>query len=262
MEGAEYDTLRALEDHFWWYRALHALIAREVSAIRRTRAGSLSLLDAGCGTGGMLSRIASLEADGDRARRIERTGLDWSPRALRHARARGHARLARGSVETLPFRDRSFDLIVSLDVLYHREVRSDLAALREFARCLKPGGRAILHLPAFESLRSSHDVAIHTARRYRREPLARLLREAGLDPVRVTYRNAFLFPALAAVRWLRRKDARFEEGAQAPPQSDVRPLPIWLDRSLYAVLAAESAWLRVAGLPFGLSLLAIAEKRA
>ncbi|MFN8548875.1 MAG: hypothetical protein U0527_13140 [Candidatus Eisenbacteria bacterium] len=104
-------------------------------------------------------------------------------------------------------------------------------------------------------------MAIHTARRYRRGPLVKKLREAGHRPRRVTYRNAFLFPALAAVRWLRRKDARVDGSGQAPPPSDVRPLPAWLDQSLYTILSLESAWLRAAGLPFGLSLLAIAEKR-
>jgi len=147
---------------------------------------------------------------------------------------------------------------VSLDVLYHRGVKSDLDALREFRRCLRPGGAVVLNLPAFESLRSRHDVAIHTARRYRRQPLRRLLHEAGLHPGRITYWNTLLFPVLALARRLR----RVEPGALgSAPRSDVRPLPAAVDRALGWILELERRWLRRRSFPFGLSLLAIAVRR-
>ena len=256
MEAAEYDTLRQLEERFWWYRGLHDLIGREISSVARDAGRPLEVLDAGCGTGGMLARLDALSRESRGAFRLHSTGLDWSARALRYASGRGPGRWVRGSVEELPFASERFDLIYSLDVLYHRAVGSDARALRELRRCLKPGGLLLLHLPAFESLRSSHDTAIHTARRYRRGPLTALLRASGFRPRRVTYRNAFLFPALATVRWMRRG----EQGSTEPPPSDVRPLPAWIDQSLYLVLRAESTWLRAGDLPWGLSLLALAER--
>ncbi|MBK8229937.1 MAG: class I SAM-dependent methyltransferase [Candidatus Eisenbacteria bacterium] len=249
MEAAEYDTLRRLEDRFWWYRGLHHLIVAEIVRLAAGRP-QLRVLDAGCGTGGLLIRALT------RLPNLSVVGLDFSPHALRHARGRGLPRLTRGSVEALPFRAEEFDLIVSLDVLYHRAVEDDDRALREFHRCLRPGGTLLLHLPAFESLRSSHDAAIHTARRYRRAPLAAQLRASGLVPRRVSYRNAALFPALALVRFLRRGQAH---GA-TPPPSDVRPLPAPIDALLYAVLRAEELLLGATDLPWGLSLFTRAER--
>lgn len=207
------------------------------------------ILDAGCGTGGVLRKLGA-------SRRL--FGLDRSPLALERARRRGAFPLCRGSVTRLPYRSGSFDLILSLDVLYHRGVESDLEALREFRRCLRPGGFLILNLPAFESLRSSHDLAIHTGRRYRRGQLGRLLEEAGLAPVRITYWNTTLFPAIALFRWLRR--GRAASPGRAPDPSDVAPVPLPFDRILGWVLDLERVWLRALDLPFGLSLFAVARR--
>lgn len=178
-------------------------------------------------------------------------GLDASPLALALARESTAVPLARASVSELPYRDGSFDLIVCLDVLYHRNVRSDLEALRELRRILRPGGLLLLNLPAFESLRSSHDRAIHTARRYRRAPLRRLLVEAGFRPLRASYWNTLLFPGLALVRLGRRR--RTGEAG-----SDVTPVPGALNWILGKVLDLERIWLRRRDLPFGLSLMAAA----
>jgi SAM-dependent methyltransferase len=270
MEPTEYTTLFAQEENFWWYQGLRRLVEQELRRARHrwpaegrssdgagptpadaagvTATRPLRILDAGCGTGGMTQRLAAHGSV---------TGLDWSPLALNLARRRGALPWIRGSVERLPFRTGTFDVVVSLDVLYHRGVESDLLALQEFRRCLRPGGSLILNLPAFESLRSSHDAAIHTARRYRRGPLSSLLRAAGLAPDRVTHWNAFLFPGLAAVRWMRRR-AGEAEGTAAP--SDVRSVPGPINSFLGGVLALERAWLARWDLPAGLSILAVAHK--
>src|SRR5262249_40616432 len=76
--------------------------------------------------------------------------------------------VVRGDVGRLPFADAAFDAVLSLDVLYHIAAPGDLAALREIARVLKPGGHAVLNLPAYEFLRGRHDLAIHTRQRYTR----------------------------------------------------------------------------------------------
>jgi SAM-dependent methyltransferase len=270
MEPTEYTTLFAQEETFWWYQGLHRLVEQELRrALRRwpgeghssggagsaparaagvTATRPLRILDAGCGTGGMTQRLAAQGSV---------TGLDWSPLALSLARRRGPLPWIRGSVERLPFRTGTFDVVVSLDVLYHRGVESDLLALQEFRRCLRPGGSLILNLPAFESLRSSHDAAIHTARRYRRGPLSSLLRAAGLSPDRVTHWNAFLFPGLVAVRWMRR---RAGEAEGTTVSSDVRSVPGPINSFLGGILALERAWLARWYLPAGLSILAVARK--
>ena len=94
------------------------------------------VLDDGCGLGLYLQRLAELaqsacgvEYDGERAAEAGRRGL----------------RVARAAAEALPFADRSFDLILSHEVLEH--VADDRRALEEIARLLRPGGRAVVFVP-------------------------------------------------------------------------------------------------------------------
>jgi ubiquinone/menaquinone biosynthesis C-methylase UbiE len=155
-------------------------------------------------------------------------------------------------VQALPFAAARFNIITSFDVLYHDGVASDWDALRELARVLRPNGWLLLRLPAYNWLRSAHDRAVQTRHRYTcREVLAKL-RAAGLRPIRVTYANALLFPVAAIWRMSQRHETA----------SDVRPLPAWLNRLLALCLRAERAWLRRWPLPFGLSVLALAQKEA
>jgi SAM-dependent methyltransferase len=254
MESAEYKTLFEQEETHCWYRALRRLAAERTDEAlgRRSRdAPEPRILDAGCGTGGMLRRLQDRGAV---------QGLDVESMALRFACTRGRFPLTRGSVGRLPYRPASFDLVISLDVIYHRAVPSDLEALMEFRRVLSPDGVLILNLPAFESLRSSHDRAVHTARRYTRAGLTALLKQAGFRVERMNYWNSLLLGPLALLRLGRRSKGKPGSG-EAVPASDVVALPGWLNWCLGRILAAETLWLRRFDFPAGLSLMAVARPK-
>jgi hypothetical protein len=53
MLSHEYDTMRSVEDDYWWYRILRNMTCREVTELAKANPG-LQILDAGCGTGGTL----------------------------------------------------------------------------------------------------------------------------------------------------------------------------------------------------------------
>lgn len=72
-------------------------------------------------------------------------------------------------------------------------------------------------MPAFESLRGPHDLLGGLYRSYTRRRLRQRLEEAGFTVERLTYFNTWLFPAVAAVRGLRRVLAL----AEGPPRSDL-----------------------------------------
>lgn len=231
MEAAEYARLFELERRHFWYVGLHALLCGALS-----RCGGARLLDAGCGTGGLLLA------------RPGATGVDRSPLALEFCARRGLSRLACADVARLPFADGRFDVVVSADVLYHRGVVDDGAALAELARVTRPGGAVILNLPAGRALRGAHDDFVHGARRYDRADVAALAARAGLRVERLTSWNCALLPAAWIVRRLSRG---------GPPRSDVSLPPAPLNALLAAWLRAE-AWLALrTGLPFGLSVFAV-----
>ncbi len=240
MEAEEYRKLAAVEDAMWYFRALHAHIERELAA--RLPAGPARILDAGCGTGGLIRRLAPRRPE------WQWTGIDVSPVACALARERGSSDIREGSVTALPFRDGEFSAVVSADVLYHLD--DDAAALREMARVLRPGGVLVVNVPAHRWLWSYHDVAVAGRRRYTRRELAGKLAAAGLTSRRLTHWNSLLLPVIAVRRKL----------LPAPKDgSDVKLSAPWLERSLSSVLALETAWISgVGNLPAGSSILAVA----
>ena len=229
----------------WWFRALHDNL---VTALAGAAAAPLrSILDAGCGTGGLLLRLARVFPD------AMLVGLDLDAGAAAVARDKSARSVFVGSVAHLPFADACFDAILSADVLCHRGV-DERAALAGFRRCLKPGGVLLLNLPAYRWLYSAHDVAVDNARRYGRVQLHDMLAAAGFTGIRSGYWNSFLFPLMVLRRKLWRRG-----GDRA--LSDVALLPAAVERAFGAVMAFENRLLRAgAPLPFGGSILAMAVK--
>lgn len=241
MERREYERLAALDRSLWWFRGLHAqmLIALGGS----TRWSGARLLDAGCGTGGLLATLVERLPD---SRPI---GLELDPEAALLARAASRRPVAVGTVNAPPFASACFAAIVSSDVLCHRGVDQD-AAVGHFHRCLAPGGLLVLNLPAYRWLFSAHDVAVDNVRRFGRRELASLLAGAGFAGVRARYWNSLLFPLML----LRRKLQRPARGA-----SDVALLPAPVEWFFTFCLALERLIMKTGvPLPFGGSILATA----
>jgi SAM-dependent methyltransferase len=158
----------------------------------------------------------------------------------------------------LPFADASFDLVTSFDVLYHRAVPDEQPALCETVRVLRPGGRLLIRLPAYEFLRSKHDRAVHTRRRYTATAARMLLEAGGFAVERCSYVNSLLFPLPLAQRLLERALPTLEHH-----DSDLALPPPLLNEALRWPMAAEAAWLaRGGGFPAGLSIVCLARKIA
>lgn len=246
MEDLEYRTMFHVEDHYWWYVGLRDLVTATVAGLTRGRT-SLTILDAGCGTGKLLESLGTYRA----------YGVELASQAFPYLRRRSLDNAVRATVLRIPFPDETFDMVVSMDVIYGIESPGDAEALREMGRVLKTGGHLLLNLPSYEFMRSPHDAAVHTRQRYTRGRLRALLAGAGFQIGRITYRNTLLFPVAALVRL-----ARNLFGARsAATRSDLSPLPVALNRALTLPLLCENRLIRSGlDLPFGLSLFCVASK--
>lgn len=246
MERFEYEVSAAVEDRHWWYSGMRALAVAVLDEVYAERRG-LTILDAGCGTGGNARFL----------RRYGRVfGIDLAIEALVFGEERLPGALARASVLSLPFADASFDLVTSFDVLYHRAVPDERLALDEASRVLRPGGHLLIRLPAYEFLRSKHDRAVHTRRRYTARAARALIADRGFTIERCSYVNSLLFALPLAQRLGERLLPRLERRA-----SDLTmPAPV-LNEVLRWPLAAEASWLARGGsFPVGLSILIRARK--
>ena len=225
----------AEEAGMWWYRALHARLLDTLGDMRG------DVLDAGCGTGGLLGRLGARAG-------ITRVGLEWDAEAARRAGEKSGAPVACGSVNALPFADATFDAAILADVLCHRAVEP-VAALGEVRRVLRPRGRLVVNMPAYAWLLSGHDRRVHNARRQSAREVRAMLGAAGFADIGVQYWNGLLLPLMVA----RRKIFPRHDSA-----SDVSRFSPWLNTTLHTVAEIERH-LRVP-LPAGGSVLATARR--
>jgi SAM-dependent methyltransferase len=245
METEEYRRLRREEERYWWHvgrRAMLAAMLRRDVREDATRRGA----DVGCGTGSNFALLAPY-------------GRFFGTEIVLEACVAGDERpprpvvLARG--EELPFADGSIGLCTMFDVLEH--VAAEDRFLSEVRRVLQPGGLILLSVPAYMFLWSDHDVSLHHHRRYVRRTLRESLLRNGLRPRRVTYAMASILAPVALVRGAGRLLPR-----RGRARSSYVPTPEPFNTLLAALLRVEAAWLATFDLPFGTSLLALAEKSA
>lgn len=231
-----------LEDRHWWFVARRRLIAQRLSRGLNLPA-SAQIMEAGCGTGGNLELLS-------RFGRV--SGFEPNDEARLMAGRKGHFDLRPGRLpNAIPFEQGRFDLVVALDVLEHLdEDRASLGALREQ---LKPGGHLLVTVPAFQFLWSPHDELHHHKRRYTKAPLAAMMEASGFGLTSTTYFNTFLFPAIVGIRLLKRMLGR-EEADDAMPSPGINAL-------LRRIFASEGYILPFVSLPFGVSLMALAQRR-
>ena len=230
-------------DH-WWYEARRALVRELLKG--RLPVGQCAALDAGCGTAEVVELLADLGAS-------TVVGTDVSARILGHAAGR----LSKGSLlasdaERLPFRDRSIDLLTSLEVLEH--LADDGAALAEYHRVMQPGATLLVTVPSYQSLWCKLDVHAGHHRRYRQHQLLALLDRSGFTVERSSYYFSFLVPPAYAQRRtpLVRLMDDFGEDATSG---------VVVDATLRRLSTAERAYLRTGrSLPFGLSMFALATR--
>lgn len=252
MRTEDYEYLYHLEETFWWFAGMREITAALLDPLLAPR--DRVILDAGCGTGGNLEWLARYAGNG----RV--VGIDLVSTALEFCRKRAHEHLALASATGLPFADKSFDLVTSFDVLVQIPgPGADERAMREMFRVLKPGGIAFMRGAAFEWMKSGHDRALGTERRYDLDELREKLKRAGFEVLRETYANSLLFPVAAFRRLLLKRLGLADEG------SDVKPLPQnlqWLNRVFTNALLWEAKRLcdPNAKLPVGLSAICVARR--
>lgn len=231
------------EPEYWWYRAradlLQAALGGFVSEPER-------VLDVGSADGPSVSWL--------RGRGL-RVALDIDPRGLEPGDVCG-------SAMQLPFPAGTFDIVAAFDVIEHCE--PEAVALAEAARVLRPGGRLLMSVPAYQWAWTEFDEHNHHHRRYTRKRAVAAVQEQGFEILRASYLFAGTFPFFAADRMRSRLRER-RRGTTAPPDSDIPGLPQVspsVERLLLGATRVDRAVLRRANLPFGSSVVVAARKVA
>jgi len=229
------------EERHWWYRVRREIVLNLLADIRKNLGREISILDVGCGAGGLLKELGRFG---------NAYGIDVSEDAVQFGREHGVQHIQLGSVSAIPYPDNHFDVVCALDVLEH--VQHDHAAVNEIRRVLRPGGRAIVSVPAFPSLWGITDVLSYHYRRYRLRPLTVLAMNSGFEIIRATYFNTILFIPIALVR-LTVRMLGLRVGSENQSFG-------FLNELFYRLFHMETMFLKYMNLPFGISILMIAQK--
>ncbi|MBA2698972.1 MAG: class I SAM-dependent methyltransferase [Nocardioidaceae bacterium] len=223
---------------YWWYRARAALLHAALGDF--------------LGTPGLVLDVGSADGPsvGWMRGQHRRIAIDLDPRGLRAGEGVCASALA------LPFADSTFDVVAAFDVVEHCE--PETTAVAELARVLKPGGRLLMSVPAYQWAWSDHDVRAGHYRRYTRPRALAAVATAGLVVRRSTYAFAGVFPFFVAERLVRR--ARPARKASPPETTGLTRVPRGLDAVLMGLSRLECRRLRHHDLPFGSSVFLAADK--
>lgn len=241
-----YKEMYLLEGSYWWHVAkrmlVKQLINKYISAFDKK-----TFVDVGCGTGKFLEEMNKWQNWG------ELKGLDGSKEALKFTKERQIADVKLANFEKkLPLKDNSVDVITSLDVVEH--IDKDQHLVTEFYRVLKPGGIAVITVPAHQWLWTYWDEMLRHFRRHNKQSVTKLCNNANLKIETLSYFYSYLLPVAILIRWLK------SNNSDSKASSDFIKVPWFVNQMLLVAAWIETKILVTLGIPFGLSVVCVARK--
>ena len=241
----EYEVMAEVETNHWWYRILHSLVLESIE--RELMSPNIHVLDAGCGTGGL---IHSLKAAGYR----QVKGFDLSPIAVDICQKKG-LDVQLGSLNDIATiqAPSKFDVIISNDTLYYLSADQQSAFFKNANIRLNRGGLLMMNMPALAAFRGTHDRAVGILHRFNRLEVKELIKSAGFEALTLRYWPFSLSPAIFVVRaWQRLK---YDPASLIKPLSDLKSHSVLLNTLLYRLIRLEIRLAR--NTPFGSSLFTV-----
>lgn len=244
MNPEEYYKLAEIEQTHWFYSGKRAIVKDWIEHYHPLKADDI-FVDVGCGTGLLVEEMRP---------RCVAVGMEPAVDALAINRHAGRHVIAADCGQPLPLKSNSVAVATALDVLEH--LRDDRAALSEIIRVLRPGGLAIITVPAFPFLMSDWDESLGHYRRYKLEDFPRLLQGFPVTILEHKYINSVFFVPIMFYR-LGRKILRLR--GQNRMEDKIPPAVI--NKLMYRMFVS-SACERHNRPPFGLSILLILRKQS
>lgn len=245
MEKSLYADYAQREETHWWFTGRQKVIAKLLkqkmipSRIQRA-------LDVGCGTGFCTSLVSEIA---EAVWCVEMA--DEMIEILKQKNKNYH--ITQGWWPDVEI-NQTFQLVTLFDSLEH--IADERTSLKKIESVLEPGGVVTITVPAYMFLWSEHDAVSHHKRRYTKKYMRTVMEEStGLSILRLSYFNTFFFPPIALFRVIKNAFG-LQSGA-----SDLSVTPKLINCAMSWIFGLEGTLLRFVNLPFGTSLVCIAQKK-
>jgi SAM-dependent methyltransferase len=230
-----------LEKNYWWFRARRDIILR----ILRDDNKKSNILDVGCSGGLLLEDLKSKKYKNV-------TGIDKSQSAVDICKKKGLSVFKMDAMKT-KFKKKTFDIVIASDILEH--TKDDAAAVAEWTRILKKGGKLIIFVPAYQFLWSAHDESNMHNKRYIKKEIVELMKKSGLTVKKKSYWNSILCIPVVIMRFFNKMVLK-----QIKQKDDLVLSSKFINNVLFSILKLENIWLNIFNLPFGVSVYCIGIK--
>ena len=255
MEYAYEAEYHKIEEKNWWFISRRDMILQLIKKICSNK--NVNILEIGCSGGPLIKFLHQKKF-------LNISGIDISQNAIKLCKKRGlkNVKVMDGAKTT--FNDDKFDLIIASDTLEH--IKNDNSALLEWYRILKPNGKLIIFVPAFNFLWSSHDEINHHFRRYSQSELRKKIKQTKFRIISTSYWNFCIFLPVMELRLIQRlidnKKSRYHVGKTTPfgIKTLIYKLNPFINRFLIYLLAVENYFLKFSNFPFGVSIYLVCEK--
>ena len=147
---------------------------------------------------------------------------------------------------------KKYDYIILADVLEH--IRNDKAVLKKLKKLLKPDGKILITVPAYNYLYSKKDKILKHFRRYGYNQIKKLV-STQFKIIRITFFNTLLFLPIAMITLIfKALKIDYIEDVENTPNRLINSL-------LYFIFKIELYFLKYLDFPFGVSIIIVGEKQ-
>lgn len=253
MKEEVYHSNYQVESNYFWFLSRNAIVFETFEKLcnSNNELTNQNVLDIGCGTGGF-SKILQING-------YNVYGLDTEPLALDYCRKRGLKNLYNCYIHEINDKIKEnengqlveFKTAFALDVIEH--IEDDNKAVNDIYDLLPKGGYLVATVPAYQWLWSQHDITHMHYRRYNLGNFTNLLKSNNFHINYSSYFNTLLFPAVVTKRYLDKLTNKVNH-------DPVDKVSDSMNKLLKSIFDKEKSLIPNIKLPFGLSIIVVAQK--
>ncbi len=248
----EYRMMYEAEEKLWWYRILHEKVLKEIQN-RFHENKQIKILDAGCGTGGLMSFLIKHGYENIQ-------GFDYSEDAVNFCKER-NLDVQQTDITNFEnkFATNSFDVIVNDDVVYQFDNSTITNIFHTFQSILKVDGIIITNNNAFNVFYGTHDIAVGGKQRFKLSDFEKILKNLPLKIIYYTYWSVLLSPLILGVRLVQQIQLKLNLIDLKSIKSDVTVPADFVNNFFYQVVKLEEKLFKKGF--FGSSLFLVLRKK-